>query len=641
MQTGEFQSGIGSAVDILNASQSVPTDLVGNLRWRSALLKRCRDPKYQQAVLWLCERDILFWINSFVWTLDPRKAGQKVSPFICWDYQEEALLSQDPSNPGLLWCIETGHSMLIEKSRDMGASWLCLLVAAWQFLFHPWIKVLCISRSEDAVDKAGDPDCLFWKIDFALENLPHWMLRGWERSSTSCRQKMVFSHPLTKSTITGQASTDKAGVGGRATWMLIDEFSQIREAREILRRTAGTTDCRIFSGTHKGVGSVFYELANPLSAAGAFIKKRVMHWTQHPMKKKGMYRWDQKHNRPSIIDKTYRFPPDYPFVNELKPAGGPFPHIRSPWYDKKVKEIGDEGGVAEDLDINPSGSLDQVFDAVKIKLIAQESARVPLWVGEIETTPDGRPMGLRQARDGRLRLWRYPDGDQFAPSRFVVACDVSEGVGATPSCATIADAKTGEKIGEYCTAQMLPVDFARSVVALCRLLGDDEGREGAYLGWERAGPGNTFGKAVQEEYLYRFVFRPADDDKKARKKHAVEPGFLPTPEAKDNMFRLYAQALYSRHYTNPSKKALEECLGFERDNQGHAVHPNVKTRDEWSGATQCHGDRVIADALSWKLIRVLGMVRAKAESGKKEAPVNSFIWRRDKRKRKVDQNGRW
>ena len=46
---------------------------------------------------------------------------------------------------------------LVEKSRDMGVSWLCVATAIWMWTFHEGAVVGFGSRKEDYVDKLGDP----------------------------------------------------------------------------------------------------------------------------------------------------------------------------------------------------------------------------------------------------------------------------------------------------------------------------------------------------------------------------------------------------------------------------------------------------------------------------------------------------
>ena len=84
-----------------------------------------------QRNLWdACSRDILYWINTFVWTFDPRKPNPKI-PFITYEYQDEAFLAMDEALPGAGGEFK-GHDVIIEKSRDMGASWICLTLFAWR-----------------------------------------------------------------------------------------------------------------------------------------------------------------------------------------------------------------------------------------------------------------------------------------------------------------------------------------------------------------------------------------------------------------------------------------------------------------------------------------------------------------------------
>ncbi len=261
--------------------EQIPRELIPNVQYRQRLLAAARNKARKNAITQICKEDILYFVNGFVWQYNPRiKDGHEVGPFITWDFQDVAVLE-------MLWCIEHDRDLLIEKSREMGASWLCLLVMLWLFLFRPWQKFLCISRSEAAVED-DDPDSLFWKIDFILRYIPDWLHPGGVRSNIR-RRKLYYGNLVNDSTITGQASTGRAGVGGRATAMFIDEFSQIKEDYEVFHRTSDTTGCRIFNGTHRGTGTCFAELADHSSLAGSYIKKLQMHWTQHPLKRPGLY----------------------------------------------------------------------------------------------------------------------------------------------------------------------------------------------------------------------------------------------------------------------------------------------------------------------------------------------------------------
>src|SRR5260370_31721848 len=163
----------------------------------------------------MCREDILLYVNTFVWQFTPRRrGGLQVGPFVTWDFQDEALLT-------MLDCIEEDEDLCIEKSREMGASWMLLMVFEWLWHFQPWQKFLLISRNEKAVEDE-DPDSLFWKIDFMHRYQPDWLMPRMKR------RKLFYGNEDNGSTITGQASTGKAGVGGRATAMGIDQFSPIQ-----------------------------------------------------------------------------------------------------------------------------------------------------------------------------------------------------------------------------------------------------------------------------------------------------------------------------------------------------------------------------------------------------------------------------
>jgi hypothetical protein len=542
-----------------------------------------------------CRLDVLFWINAFVYQFNPNAMGEgsrEIGPFITWDFQDEAVRT-------ILGCIRDRRDLLIEKSREMGASWLCLLVMGHGFLFLPRQKVLTISRNEAAVDRPGDSDALFWKLDFVLSYLPDWMTRGRVE-----RRKMGFYNPLTQSSITGQASTGKAGVGGRATWMFIDEFSQIQEDYEVLHRTSDTTSCRIFNGTHVGIDTAFHELSQRVD-----IRKLQMHWTQHPDKKKGLYRYDKATNRIVRLDPHYEYPEDYRFVLSEAPAGGPYPGLRSPWYDHQCTRKVSPRAVAMDLDIDPGGSQSQFFEPLTVRQLRDEFCREPLWQGDIAHDRDsGKPVGLVKAEGGPLKLWVIPRNDLALPhGKYGAGADVSTGTGATNSVFSAGNALTGEKILEYANPHILPEHFAAVCAALCWLLTDEYGTP-ALFAWEHAGPGMVFGDRIIQLGYRNIYFREAHQTLGHGKRSDV-PGWYPSNQQKTLLLDAYRAALFHRHFINRSAEAMSEReLGPYRYNarSGFVEHPHDCGSEDPTGARINHGDRVIADALAWKMMQRLG-----------------------------------
>jgi hypothetical protein len=590
----------------------VPKPLVENVKFRRSVINQCRtDRLKRRAMMEACRLDGLFWINTFVWTYNPQHEGTEVGPFITWDFQDEAYRE-------ILSAVEHRHDLVIEKSREMGASWLCLLVMDWISLFHSHKKFLLLSRSEEAVDKSEEPDCLMWKLDFVHKYLPDWMSNRIGRA----KRRMTFKR--TESRITGQASTGKAGVGGRATAAFVDEFSQIAEDREMLARTADTTKCRIFNFTHTHVGTAAYDLSQRPD-----VKKLVMHWSQHPEKNRGLYQVDAQ-GRIETLDPTYQYPHDYKFVIDGSPTGGPFPGLRSPWYDGECQRRGSSRAVAMDLDINPTGAASQFYEPLKIRELVGK-CRDADWRGDLfHSTDSARPIALEPGDNGQLKLWFTPgftsDGKlcRVPPSTYVVAADLGTGQGATPSCLSVFDVARGMKAASGTYLWTDPKGMAYLAVAMARLFVNADG-EPAYLGWETPGPGLIFGNTVLKEIGYRNIYWRTEVFHDEERESDM-PGWHAMPASKLHLHSGYRTALSTGAYVNWEKDALLECLSYVHAG-GTVEHPRARKNVDPAAEGTNHGDHVVADGLGW----ILACRRGTPEVKKMEEPpptTSSILGRR-------------
>jgi hypothetical protein len=570
-----------------NYASDVPKDLVENVWWRTALYEELGrgDGKFVRGIWELCRQDFLFYINAFGWQFNPNAPlGDEVGPFVTWDFQDEAAYK-------ILDSIEGQRDLVIEKSRDMGASWLCLFAFEWMWHFYPFQKFLCVSRSEKLVDSA-DSDSLFWKLDFIHRYQPDCMKPEMKRT------KLAFENVNNSSMITGEATTGKIGVGGRARAMLIDEFSQIREDRKVLDRTSDTSKCRIFNGTHVGTGTAFYQL----TIGG--MPKLQMHWTQHPVKRQGLYRFDQQANRVQQLDEGYRYDPDYNYVIDGTPKGGLHPGVRSPWYDGECKRKSGPRAVAMDLDVDPEGSVSQFFDPLIVRKLAEEYAEEPYWVGDLQYDFDtATAVKLVEKPDGPLQLWIHPipgENLRMPPDKYALGADCATGSGATPTCASCINSR-GEKVLQYANPHISGERFARLAIALCRIFTTHTG-ESARFAWEHNGPGLLVTKAVIELGLTNVIMQGDEFDFANRT--TTKPGWCPTPSRKNLLMEEYRTALYTRQFMNRSREAILECLRFYYNGQGFVEHANEVTgNSDPAGARVNHGDRATADALAWKMAR--------------------------------------
>lgn len=597
----------------------VPRKQRANMLFRRRLLAECRrDVDFRRAVLKACREDFLFFVNALVWQYNPNSCGPhspKLGPFTTWEFQ-------DTGARLVLDCVEHRKDVVVEKSREMGASWFLLILVTWFFLFHDLAKALCISRNADAVDKPNDADSLFWKIDFVLRHLPDWVASD----ATVSRLKMGFENLSNGSQITGQASTGKAGVGGRALLMLVDEFSQIKEDWEVLERTSDTSGCRIFSGTHLGTATAFYELTTKAASAG-HLRKMVWHWTQHPDKNKGLYHYDPNTHRVVRHDPHFVYPRDFAFVMDGSPTGGPKPGVRSPWYDVAAEKKGTSRGVAADLDINPSGSVEQVFDALMVRELKVRYARPPAGEYELEyDRTDGTPVRLHPKENGPIKLWTRVSPDGHPPrGRYAFGGDIAAGTGATPSCFSGADCRTGEKVFAYTDSKIEPKELATMMVAVAKLFKDDDGNP-AKLVWEIPGPGAVFGKNVIGLGFRNVYFRTTDH--RLHKTVSDSPGWTNNNESMQALITHYRDALRGRRFLNRCEHALQECLSFQYGADGYIFHTGAKDPKDPSGARVNHGDRVVADALTWKMVEEIGQLVGPAEVPKNDSVVvGSLGWR--------------
>ncbi len=148
-----------------------------NLEARYKIKQGCDGNKKKQAAAFeLCRRDPLFFFNHFLWTYDPRVTPSEL-PFVPYDYQREYINT-------VMSGIDTGESLLTQKSRDMGVTWMILGVFLYRWLLKDE-NFLLGSRKEEYVDKLGDMDTHFERLRFMLRLLPNWLVAacGWQRKN--------------------------------------------------------------------------------------------------------------------------------------------------------------------------------------------------------------------------------------------------------------------------------------------------------------------------------------------------------------------------------------------------------------------------------------------------------------------------
>ena len=600
----------------------VPKDPIRNRVWREAVLRHAAGSREARDYLHrLCAEDILFYLNTFVWLFEPRARHEKVIPFISFDFQDWVI-------PEIERAIDQGRDLVIDKSRDVGASWMCLAVLEHKWHFRPDNTFYCLSRNEEAVDGPKDEDALFPKIDRIHRSLPVWLMPdGYPGTGKQqYRTKRSFFNPETGSSIKGGATVGDAAVGGRRTAILLDEFSRVEEGYEIDLGTADVTPCRIFNFTAYGTGNAAYDLLkNP-------HKKHIqIHWSFDPRKNRKMYKWDAQNSKmryfryePAERDirecEAYVYGPEDNDTVNFDPPGQPFVPIRdgilrSPVYDAEERRRGSRRYMAIMWDIDYEGSDQRFFEVKLLSDLTREFCCRPYWEGDLAIdSATGELHGLIEKENGPLRLWCTLTAQKppRSPMGYASGTDISRGRGATNSCFSIVNVSTGEKVAEYVRPDEKPETFAAKCFALGNLFLSEAGGN-TLLAWESVGPGSDFGDTI-EELGYSNVYyekRPTPKKGTVGIKASVKPGWSPNKQKAADLLGEYQIALSQRRFINRSAPALGECEKYVFvpggvEYQDAASSGKIAGDRDHTGARENHGDRVVADALACRAARSIG-----------------------------------
>ena len=263
-----------------------PPDYVGVLALRQRRLAAMRaEPALALGAREYYRTRPAAFISDWCVTYDPRNAARALPtalPFVLFERQQ-ALVAF------LLACVEGEQAGLIEKCRDMGATWVCAAFSVWLWLFYPGAAIGWGSRKEQLVDRLGDPDSIFEKMRLLLRGLPRcfWPL-GFSPADHMGAMKIL--NPATGATITGEAG-DNIGRGGRKLVYFKDESAHYERAEHIEAALADNTRTPIDISSVNGTGNVFHRKreAGVEWTPGAPLARHatnvfVMDWRDHPAK---------------------------------------------------------------------------------------------------------------------------------------------------------------------------------------------------------------------------------------------------------------------------------------------------------------------------------------------------------------------
>lgn len=224
---------------------------------------------------------IVYWFNHYCFTYDPRLIGKKgpdgeaISPYVrfqLWPKQVEFI-------HWLHERVTANEEWLVEKSRDVGVSYLCCGYALNRWLFVDGFKTTLGSRKVELVDKAGQPDSLFEKIRIMGDRLPSWMMPdSYNRNTHSLFMRLL--NPATGAIITGEGGDDM-GRGGRSSLYIVDEGAFVPNAETVEKALAGNTDCVGWVSSVNGMGNLFARKRHTILKGHQVFR---LHWRDDPRK---------------------------------------------------------------------------------------------------------------------------------------------------------------------------------------------------------------------------------------------------------------------------------------------------------------------------------------------------------------------
>lgn len=241
---------------------------------RCAQMPKFEDPTAQALAKEFFAQDICEWVDDWAVAYDPRDLDLPDQPFHLFDRQRDLVLWMQE-------LVEEKAEGVLEKSRDVGASWIMALFALNRFLFVPGFKTTYGSYTADKVDKIGDPDSWFEKIRIAMSMLPRWQWpEGFDRSRHDNDMRLV--NPENGNTIVGGVGK-QLGRGGRSTLAIIDEGAFLEYASEAFRAIAANADTKLYASTANGMANTFY-IKRCATLARAPARLFRLHWRDDPRK---------------------------------------------------------------------------------------------------------------------------------------------------------------------------------------------------------------------------------------------------------------------------------------------------------------------------------------------------------------------
>jgi hypothetical protein len=242
------------------------------------------------------------------------------------------------------------RNAVIEKSRQIGETWLFAALIGWALHYHP-VTGLAINWDGAKIDDGGERntvESLFGRIRYIDHRLDPGKLPGVKGRLVFrpfSRDPAKVENPANGSVCIGEGQTDDPGRGSTFDFVLGDEFAFLRHSERVhAALDEACPDGKAYLSTVNGEGNAHARIAKERPEGWTYLR---LHWSSHPVYSQGLHVAGDdpdcelcKGNREKV-----RWTASAPMAHRY--PGKP----TSPYYDRRVIGKTDEQ-VANELDID-------------------------------------------------------------------------------------------------------------------------------------------------------------------------------------------------------------------------------------------------------------------------------------------------
>lgn len=296
------------------------------------------------------------FIEHWCCTYDPRNASKglpTLMPFNLFPRQKEFVQF-------LVECLDGEQSGLIEKARDIGATWVCCAFSVWIWLYKNGASVGWGSRKEMYVDKLGSPDSIFEKMRIIIKNLPSFLRpKGLDLKEHLSYMRII--NPENGASITGEAG-DNIGRGGRKLLYFKDESAHYERPQLVEAALGDNTNVQIDISSVNGLGNMFHmrrEAGVEWTPTSGVVKGKtqvfIFDWRDHPLKTQEWYDEREAKAKSEGMIHLFRQEVDRSYTGAIENLVIPQEWVRAAIDSSKVLGFKDTGRTYAGLDVADEG----------------------------------------------------------------------------------------------------------------------------------------------------------------------------------------------------------------------------------------------------------------------------------------------